>query len=67
MGLTRRELLVGFFTKDTVRTAVDTFHEFTKARGEAKKIASCDDAARMLGKKNQKCSKKFYENLRKEG
>jgi hypothetical protein len=66
MGLTRRELLVEV-TKDTLKTVFGAYHEFTKAQGEAKKIASCDDAARILGKKNQECSRKFFETLRKEG
>jgi len=67
MGLTRRELLVEVFSKDTLKSVFGAYHEFTKAQGEAKKMASCDDAARILGKKNQECSRKFYENLRKEG
>jgi len=55
------------FTKDTLKNVFGAYNEFTKARGEVKKFASCDEAARMLGKKSQEHSKKFFQNLRKEG
>jgi hypothetical protein len=66
MSLTRRELLVDL-TKDALKNVFGAYHEFTKAHAGAKKILSCDDAARMLWKKNQESSRKFFKNLRKEG
>lgn len=66
-NLTRRELLFKVFSKDTLKNAFGAYHELTKAQSEVKKFASCDDAARSLGKTNQECSRKFFENIRKEG
>jgi len=66
-GLTRRELLFDVFTKDTLKSVFGAYHEFTKTRDEANKIASCDDAGRILGEKNKKCSGKLFNNIRKEG
>jgi len=66
-NLTRRELLFEVFSKDTLKNVFGAYNEFTKTQSEVKKFASCDDAARSLGKINQECSRKFYENIRKEG
>jgi len=65
--LTRRELLFEVFTKDTLKSVFGAYREFEKAQGEVKRFASCDEAARMFGKKSQEHAKKFYENIRKEG
>lgn len=66
-NLTRRELLFDVFTKDTLKSVFGAYNEFNKAKAEANKMASCDDAARILGKKAQEHSKKFFQNIRKEG
>lgn len=66
-SLTRRELLFDVFTKDTLKSVVGAYHEFTKAQGEVKKFASCDDAARMIGKKSQEISRKFFLKHAKGG
>ena len=66
-NITRRELLLEVFSKDMLKNAFGAYHEFTKAQSEVKKFASCDDAAHSLGKTNQECSRKFFENIRKEG
>ncbi|MEW6570579.1 MAG: hypothetical protein AB1390_05335 [Nitrospirota bacterium] len=66
-SFTRRELLFEVLTRDTLKNVFGAYHEFTKAQGEVKKIASCDEAGRMLGKKSQEYSKKFFEKIRKEG
>jgi len=66
-GLTRREMLFDVFTKDTLKNVFSAYHKFTKAQEEANKIASCEDAGRVLGERNKKCSGTFFNNLRKEG
>ncbi|MEW6003409.1 MAG: hypothetical protein AB1638_12300 [Nitrospirota bacterium] len=65
-NLTRRELFSELFSRDTMRNIVGTYREFDEALSEANKISSCDDAGRMIGKKAQKHSKKFFQ-IRKEG
>jgi len=66
-SLTRRELLFEIFSRDTLKSVFTAYHEFNKGESEVKKIASCEDAVSILGKSAQEYSKKFYQNIRKEG
>jgi len=59
-SFTRRELLLEVFAKDTLKSVFGAYDEFNKAQSEVKRFASCDDAARMLGKKSQENLKKFF-------
>jgi len=60
-------MLFDVFTKDTLKNVFGAYREFTKAQEGATKIASCEDAGRILGEKNKKCSGNFFNNIRKEG
>jgi hypothetical protein len=60
-------MLLEVFSKDTLKSVFGAYNEFTKAQGEADKMASCDDLGRKLWKNGQKHSRNFFKNVRKEG
>jgi len=63
--LTRRELLKGFFSRDTLKEAYGVFHHFNKEMEGASKLtgdAAVMEIARKFKKKNSK-----LDLIRKEG
>ena len=61
-SLTRRELLLEIFSRDTLKNVIGTYKQFNEAREEAGRI-SCDEAGRMLGKKAKKNHELNRKNL----
>lgn len=66
-AVTRREFMFDAFTKDTFKSVFSAYREFNKARDDAMKLASCDDAGRRIGKNSKPYLEKFFKNTRKEG